>query len=153
MCKINLLIIGNSFQQNKDIISTVKEESDALAGDSVQFVVKTIDPFYSSNIKPEEYDLAVIYEDVIGNICSKNILGSGIPILSWSVKPLSKHSDETLSSIVRSVVEKSLLCEHIIKITNEINVTHQFISNSPEVLASSVNFVSSDAISSNSDLS
>jgi hypothetical protein len=130
VCKISLLIIGNSFKRNKDIIKRVKDESDSLTVDKVQVFVKTIDPLSSGDINPHDYDLAVVDEHVMDKGCSKELLVSGLPILSWDIKPLSKYSEKTISSVVRSVVEKSLLCEHIVKITKEIEETHQIISSS-----------------------
>jgi len=135
VCKINLLIIGNSLQQNKNIIKTVQNESHSLAGDIVRFEVKIIDPFGEMEINLNDYNLAVIDQNFIDQSCAKSILGSGIPILSWNSGLQQEFSGETVSSVIRSVVEKSLLCEHIIKTTKEIDVTHKIISNSSDICA------------------
>lgn len=128
MCKISLLIISNSFKRNKDITQKVKDEAKSLAGNNVQVVAKTIDPLSSNNIYPKNYDLVIVDEAVMVNGCSKNILGSGVPILSWDIKPLSKNSAETISQVVKSVVENGLICEHIIKTTLAIEQTHQMLT-------------------------
>lgn len=143
MCKINLLIISNSLKRNKSIIKKVKDEASSLAGDNVQVVVKAVDPLFLNDITPKNYDLVVIDEAIMVKGCSKNILGSGVPILSWDIKPLSKNSADTISKVVKSVVENGLLCEHIIKTTIDIEQTHQMLTDGAMVTGDSRSTIAS----------
>ena len=129
MCKIRLLVIGNSYKRNHDMVERIKSESVLNKEENIPIVITTIYPFYAKSILPEDYDLAVVDESVIAKECCKSVLGAGTPILTFGEVQGTDQiaSPEIIPNVVKKIVEKNLLCDYIIKVTEEIDSTHKML--------------------------
>ena len=131
MCKVRLLIIGESEWRNNKAASFVKDQC-IIVGNDVRVVCKVVQPTSGSKFDTSEYDLAIVDEDVISKGCSREVLGSGLPILMFrDVTRDGGSKNETqmvISGAVTSAVERSRLREHICMTTEHIAATRKMMS-------------------------
>lgn len=130
MCKIRLLVIGDSISHNLEMIKTVKDKISAYQNGNIQLVPQSIGSYYAKDVSLENYDLAIVDEIVIAKNCCQLILGSRIPILTFGeiANGILTCQSGVLDSVVDEVVSRNLLGDYIVKITEEIETTHKRIS-------------------------
>ena len=97
-------------------------------GNDIEVFTEMVSPYANGVIDPESHDLALVDETVISKGCSKTVLGSGLPILTFG--GISGHSGDAITSL-SDVVEESVrigrLRDYIEKVTDHIDATRQML--------------------------
>ncbi len=131
MCQIRLLVIGNSARRNNEAIRRVAAECRSM-GDDISVVVETVSPYTPGIFDTEVHDLALVDGSVISKGCSRVVLGSGLPILSFEdLSGETSHHFEVrhvLSGVVEEAVRLGRLRDYILRVTEHIDETRQMIA-------------------------
>ncbi len=128
MCKIRLLIIGESESRNSKTAEWVEDQC-TIAGDDVKVICKIVKPLPTFKLDTSEYDLAAVDNDVIFKGCSRSVLGSGLPVITFNdINNGSCFKNETqnvISGAITSAIDSSRLREHIYETTQRIRAARQ----------------------------
>ena len=132
MCKVRLLVIGDSEGRNRSAARSVKDQC-TITGNDVKVSYKIIETASRDQPDPSEFDLAVLDDETISKGWSKEILGSGLPVLTFkdvsgSFIQSKSGTQIVISKIVVAAVERSRLREHIDMVTEQISATRMMMA-------------------------
>ena len=132
MCKVRLLVVGDSSCKNSIASSSVRDQC-LFVGDDVKVACMAVSPTSTKHVDVTEYDLAVIDENSISVGCSKEVLGSGLPVLTFSDVTGNDRRSKTdtqrvVSSVVVSAVDRSRLRDHIDLTMKRISATRTMMA-------------------------